>query len=141
MSRRGIVIGLHWAAFLLILIMIKGGVSTPWALWLFVGVVAAWEALTLAKGLIGRPGPKLSPGMRRAYPWMHRTLHILLALTALACLLRLAGHPLRYLDAWILLNITLAAGAFHGVFHVWRHTALYDNALRLILPRIMHKWL
>lgn len=141
MTRRGAIVALHWASFLLILIMIKGGVSSPWALWLFVGVVTLWEGMTLSKGLLGRPGPKLSPPLRRAYPWMHRGLHILLTLTALACLFRLAGQPLYYLDAWIMVNVTLAAGAFHGVFHVWRHTALYDNALHLILPRVMHRWL
>ncbi len=126
---------------MLILAMIKGGTSAPWVLWLFVATIVLWSGLTLAFGLLGRPGPKLSPRLRRAYPWMHRTLHILLALTAIAILFRLIGRPLWWLDAWVMLLITLGAGTFHGVFHFWRHTALYDNALRLITPRFMHKWL
>lgn len=121
--------------------MVKGGVSTPWVLWLFVAAVALWGGSALVFGLLGKAGPKLSPPLKRAYPWMHRTLHILLALTAVAIALRLLDRPLPYLDAWVMLLVTLAAGTFHGLFHFWRHTALYDRALHLITPRFMHKWL
>lgn len=141
MTRRNTVIFLHWACVFLILTMVKGGVSTPWVLALFVALTAIWSGITLVKGLMGRPGPKLSPTLKRAYPWMHRTLHILLALTAIAIAFRLAGRPLPFLDAWTLLLVTLSVGTFHGIFHFWRHTALYDNALRLILPRFMHHML
>lgn len=141
MTRRSLTIALHWLVVMLLLSMIKGGTSAPWVLWLFVIAVALWGGITLIKGLLGKPGPKLSPGLRRAYPWMHRALHVSLALTALAVLLRLIGQPLAWLDAWTLLLITLGLGTFHGVFHFWRHTALYDNALRLITPKAMHKWL
>ena len=136
---RTAVITLHWAAAFLILTMIKGGVSTPWVLALFVAIIALWLAITLIKGMRARPGPKLSPTLRKAYPWMHRALHLLLGLTALAILFRLIGQPLGWLDAWSLLLITMAAGAFHAIFQIWRHTALYDGALRLILPRRSHK--
>lgn len=138
MTQRNLVIALHWSSVFLILTMVKGGVSEPWVLALFAGIVALWSGMTLVKGLMGRPGPKLSAPLKRAYPWMHRTLHLLLALTAIAIMLRLIGHPLWFLDAWTLLLVTLGAGTFHGIFHFWRHTALYDNALRLILPRFMH---
>lgn len=141
MTRRNTVIFLHWACVFLILTMVKGGVSTPWVLALFVALTAIWSGITLVKGLMGRPGPKLSPTLKRAYPWMHRTLHILLALTAIAIAFRLADRPLPFLDAWTLLLVTLSVGTFHGIFHFWRHTALYDNALRLILPRFMHHML
>jgi cytochrome b561 len=141
MSRRALVIALHWSVVLLVLAMIKGGTSNPWVLGAFAGLVALWSGQALLFGLIGRAGPKLSPPLRRAYPWMHRTLHILLALTALAVALRLAGRPLPWLDAWTMLLVTLTAGTFHGLFHFWRHTALYDNALRLITPRFLHRML
>jgi len=141
MIQRNLVIVLHWSSVFLILTMVKGGVSEPWVLALFAGLVAVWSGMTLIKGLMGRPGPKLSPRLKRAYPWVHRMLHVLLALTAIAIVFRLVGHPLWFLDAWTLLLVTLAAGTFHGIFHFWRHTALYDNALRLILPRFMHSML
>lgn len=139
--RRNLVIALHWACVFLILTMIKGGVSTAWVLALFVGLVALWSGMTLVWGQMARPGPRLGPALRRGYPWMHRALHLLLALTALAILLRLLDRPLPFLDAWVMLLVTLSAGAFHGLFQVWRHTALYDNALAAILPRGMRKWL
>lgn len=126
---------------MLILSMIKGGVSAPWVLWLFVAAVVVWGGSALVFGLLGRPGPKLPPALRRAYPWMHRTLHLLLALTALAVLMRLAGRPLVWLDAWTMLLVCLGAGTFHGLFHFWRHNVLFDGALKLILPKWSHKWL
>ena len=141
MTRRAVVITLHWAVVFLILTMVKGGVSTPWVLALFVALVALWGAITLSRGMLGRPGPKLPPALRRAYPWMHRTMHALLALTAVAILMRLIGAPLGWLDAWTLLLVTLAAGTFHGLFHFWRHTALYDGALRLMTPKFVHRYL
>ena len=140
-SRRRLSVVLHWLSVMLVLIMIKGGVSSPWALWAFVAVTVLWSGMTLWNGLLGRPGPKLSPPMRRAYPWMHRLLHILLALTALAILARLMGRPLPWLDAWTLLLVTLCAGTFHGLFHFWRHNVLFDGALKLITPRVMPRWL
>ncbi len=138
MTRRSVVIFLHWSVVLLLLAMVKGGTSNINVLRAFAGIVVIWEAITLAKGLLGRPGPKLSPTVQRAYPWMHRLLHILLSLTAVAIIGRLLGHPIPFLDAWTMLLVTLGAGTAHGVFHFWRHTALYDNALRLILPKFMH---
>lgn len=138
MTRRSVVIVLHWSVVLLLLAMVKGGTSNAYVLAAFAVAVVVWSGLTLARGLIGRPGPKLSPAIRRAYPWMHRLLHILLALTAIAIFGRLLGTPVTYLDAWTMLLVTLGAGTAHGVFHFWRHTALYDNALRLILPKFMH---
>jgi len=139
--KRRIVKALHWSSALMIAMMVKGGTANPVLLWVFVGIIAVWAALTLTTGLLGKPGPKLSPGLRRAYPWMHRGLHVLLGLTAVAILFRLLGAPLVWLDAWVMLLLTLAAGTLHGLFHFWRHTALYDRALHLITPRVLHKWL
>lgn len=30
---------------------------------------------------------------------------------------------------------------FHAAFHIWRHVKLNDNALRIMLPRVLHRWL
>lgn len=141
MRQRGVVIALHWVVVMLILGMVKGGASSPWVLWIFVAAVTLWTGITIFHGLRAKPGPRLSYRVRRLYPWMHRALHTLLALTAIAILFRLIGRPLWWLDAWVMLVVTLGAGTFHGVFHFWRHTALYDNALALITPRFMHRWL
>ena len=36
------------------------------------------------------------------------------------------------------LTVLLFLGLLHGLFHLWRHTALFDGALRVILPKFMH---
>jgi len=141
MLRRATVIALHWPSVFSILSRVAGGASHPWVLILFVAIAPLWTGMMLARGRLSRPGPKLSAGFRRAYPWMHRTLHLLRALTASAIAFRLIGAPLRFLDAWMMLLVTLAAATFHSVFDVWRQTALYDKALRLMTPRLVHTWL
>ncbi|MGC1497908.1 MAG: hypothetical protein WA790_19040 [Sulfitobacter sp.] len=56
--------------------------------------------------MLAKLGPKLSPDLRRAFLYMHQSLHILLFLTAIAVL-----------------------------FHVWPYTALCGTALVQITPR------
>lgn len=140
MSRRGLTIWLHWGVFMMILAMIKGGSSAEVLRWAFVLTGTIWVGLALARGLLGRPGPKLTGTARAAYPWIHRGLYALLAISVAvngAALLGWAGKD----TAWNTLLVLLAAGALHGLFHFWRHTALYDGALMLMSPRFMHKYL
>jgi len=123
---------------MLILAMVKGGTSAEWVRWAFVACVAAWVVIALARGLIGKAGPKLGTRTRAAYPWMHRAIYV--ALTVSATLN--AGELLDWISpgpAWTSLLVLLGIGAFHGLFQFWRHNALYDNALRLITPKFMHK--
>ena len=137
MTRRSLHIVLHWAVFMLILAMVKGGTSADWVRWAFVASVALWVGIALTKGLIGKAGPKLGPRTRALYPWMHRALYGVLALSAALNAAELTGL-LSPGPAWTSLLVLLGLGAFHGLFQFWRHTALYDNALRLITPRFMH---
>lgn len=125
---------------MLILAMVKGGTSADWVRWTFVACVTAWVAIALAKGLIGKAGPKLGPATRAAYPWIHRAIYVALAVSAILN----AGELLGWISAgpaWVSLLVLLSIGAFHGLFQFWRHTALYDNALRLITPKFAHKYL
>ncbi|SLN23052.1 hypothetical protein [Pseudooctadecabacter jejudonensis] len=137
MTRRRLHIVLHWTIFMLILAMVKGGTSADWVRWAFVIATALWVAIAMVKGLIGKPGPKLGPATRAAYPWMHRALYLALAISAVLN----AGELTALIapgPAWTSLLVLLGLGALHGLFHFWRHTALYDNALRLITPRAFH---
>jgi superoxide oxidase len=136
--RRRATIVLHWSVFMLLLAMIKGGSAEPALRWAFVGAGAIWLVLTLRYGLLGKAGPKLQGGLRRAYPWMHRGLYACLAVAVGANAAALQGY-LADRIAWNSLLVLLGAGTFHGLFHFWRHNVLYDNALRMILPRFMHK--
>lgn len=138
MTQRRLTILLHWSLFMMLLAMIKGGSANEILRWSYVGAGALWLAVTGWRGMLGKPGPKLQGALRAAYPWMHRGMYAVLAVSVVANAAALAG--LASLDlAWNSLLVVLMAGTFHGLFHFWRHNVLFDNALRLMLPRFMHK--
>ena len=123
---------------MLVLIMVKGGTSAIYVRWAFVIGGAVWIGMTLVKGMMCKPGPKLGGKLRAAYPWMHRGMYALLAVTVAlnaGALLGLFAHD----TGWTALLVLLAAGTFHGLFHFWRHNVLFDGALRVMTPRFMHK--
>ncbi len=138
MTQRRLTILLHWSLFMLLLAMIKGGSANEILRWVFVGAGALWLGMTGARGMLGKPGPKLQGAWRQAYPWMHRGMYAAL-FTAVAlntaALLNWVSLDL----AWNSLLALLFAATFHGLFHFWRHNVLYDNALRMMMPRFMHK--
>lgn len=137
MSRRSLLITLHWLTAFLLLAMLKGGTGAPAVRWTFTLAATLWVAMALAKGLSGRPGPKLAGTARTLYRPMHIGLYALLAASAAlnaAELTRLIAPG----PAWTSLLVLLSAGTLHGLFHFWRHNALRDNALRTILPRSLH---
>lgn len=136
--RRRLTILLHWSILMLILVMIKGGTSAPLVRWAFVIGGTVWVGMALAKGMLGKPGPKLQGSLRAAYPWMHRGMYLLLGLAVVlnaAALVGLMPHD----TGWIALLVLLTAGTFHGLFHFWRHNVLFDGALRVMMPRFLHK--
>jgi len=140
MTRRRLTILLHWSTLLLVLMMVKGGTSDVVVRWLFVIGGAIWIGMALARGMMCKPGPKLQGPLRAAYPWMHRGMYALLALAVVlnaSALLGLAPHD----TGWVALLILLAAATLHGLFHFWRHNALFDGALRVMTPRFIHKYL
>ncbi len=138
MTRRRLTIILHWSTLMLVLVMVKGGTSEPWVRWTFVGGGAVWLGIAAVKGMRGKPGPKLTGTLRTAYPWMHRGMYLVLAVTVGlngAALMGWMPHD----TGWIALLVLLSAGALHGLFHFWRHNVLFDGALRVMTPRFMHK--
>ena len=130
---------------------------------IFVSFTLVWFAMYLRKGLASRPGPKLQSWARR----IHRPLHLVLiwglffiAVTGFllgltSSVLLMAGGVLptapplglpawndfvgyvHYLEFYSLALIVL----FHAGFHVWRHIKLRDNALRIMAPRMFHRYL
>ncbi|MEM9579397.1 MAG: cytochrome b/b6 domain-containing protein [Pseudomonadota bacterium] len=130
---------------------------------IFVTLSLAWYADYMRRGLASRPGPKLTGWMRRAHRWMHVTLiwglflvafgGFLLGLTS-SRLLKAGGFlpiapPLGLKDAnhivgkahiyqFYALGAVVAA---HALFHIWRHYRLRDNALRIMLPKALHRFL
>lgn len=129
----------------------------------FVTMVLVWYADYLRRGLAGRPGPKLPPVARVVHRWLHISLiwglfgvaltGFLLGLTS-ERLLKAGGilpfaPPLDFKAANAFIGkvhiyeyyLVAVIAAFHALFHIWRHTALRDNALRIMAPKRWHKYL
>jgi len=130
---------------------------------IFVSFALIWTVSLIRKGLVGRPGPKLSPKAKRLHQILHKTLIWGLfgvALTGfglgvtsayqlwagnivpigipldLPALNKLAGD-IHIIEFYILSVIAI----FHAGFHIWRHVTLKDNALRIMAPRVLHRFL
>ena len=140
MTRRNLVIVLLWSVLMLVLAMIKGGTANEVVRWVFVGAGGLWVGMALARGMLGKPGPKLTGAARAAYRPMHLGMYAALAAAIgfnAAELTGLIGPG----PAWNSLLVLLTAATFHGLFHFWRHTALFDGAFRTMTPRALHKYL
>lgn len=130
---------------------------------IFVTLALIWTGWTLRAGLQSRPGPKLR-GAARA---LHRPLHLtlvwglfavalggfLLGVTAsfqtMAGGIVPIGVPLNKPQAHDLIGVAhtcqfyalAGIAAFHTAFYVWRHVKLRDNALRIMTPKMFHRYL
>lgn len=139
-TRRTATICLHWTILVLLILLIAGGTVTAIA-WAFALSGLGMCALALICGLLNGPGPKLTGTLRRAHPWLSRAMYLGLGLVSAATLWGLLegtppGPGLAQLYFYL-----LAASALHGIFHLWRHTALMDGALRRITPTALHSML
>ena len=129
----------------------------------FVTLALVWTGFYLKNGLLSRRAPKLSPAGNKVHRAMHLTLvwgifavaftGFLLGLTSSTLLF--AGDivpiapPLGLPDANALIGkihaaefyILAAIMAFHASFHIWRHVRLRDNALRIMVPKLLHRFL
>ena len=92
----------------------------------------------LVLGLMNGPGPKLEGVFRAAHPWLSRIMYAALGLVSAATLWVMLGNKLPGPGLPELYFYLFSASALHGIFHLWRHTALGDGALRRITPKSMH---
>lgn len=129
----------------------------------FVTLCLLWTADYLRRGLASRPGPKLSPWARTTHQLLHKLLiwglfgialtGFLLGLTS-AVLLKAGGFlpiapPLdmkqanEIIGAVHIFEFYLVAliAVIHALFHIWRHVHLRDNALRIMTPKALHRFL
>jgi len=127
------------------------------------GVSAMWMGMYLRRGLASRPGPKLPGWARRMHPWMHKSL--IWGLPAMVLSGGLAGFAAPYAIKLfgvipvfpgigherlhgaledlheLCFNALLIALFAHVGFHLWRHYVVKDNALRIMAPKRVHKFL
>lgn len=130
---------------------------------IFVTMCLIWTADYLRRGLASRPGPKLPSWARRVHQWLHKALiwglfgvaitGFLLGLTSATVLwaggflpiapalnLKEANHIIGQIHIFEFYLLAAIAAA-HALFHVWRHCALRDNALRIMTPKALHRYL
>lgn len=130
---------------------------------IFVTLALVWTADYLSRGLASRPGPKLGPRARRLHAILHRVLiwglfgvaltGFLLGLTSQVLLLAGGIVPIapplglpqanKIVGLVHMMEFYLLAAiiAFHATFHIWRHVRLHDNALRIMAPRALYRFL
>jgi len=130
---------------------------------IFVVLALVWTADYLWRGLASRPGPKLPPWGRKLHQMLHKTLIWGLFLVAFTgFLLGLTSSTLLFAgdivpiappmglpkaNDWVgmvhsieFYGLALIAAA-HAAFHIWRHLKLRDNALRIMFPKVLHRFL
>ena len=134
--RRSFVIFAHWStAFLLAVLLIEGPTAPPAVVHLFAGISALWAASYLIfRGPLGTPGPSLTGALRGVHRAQHHALYLAMAAAAYFSLTALESET-----TGRALKVLLFLGLMHGAFHLWRHTALFDGALRTITPRVVHR--
>lgn len=129
----------------------------------FVVLCLAWTVDFLWRGMATNRTPKLPSWARSVHWWMHRIIvwglfgvaltGFLLGLTS-SRLLKAGGFlpiapPLGMKEANVWVGIVhiiefYALGVLivvHAGFHIWRHYRLKDNALRIMFPKRLHRFL
>lgn len=126
---------LHWGSLAFVILALTQGL-TPELRWGFVALCLLWAAGFALWGNLARPGPALTGLARRSFAPLHSALIAALVL----CAIMAVQAPDGPLDGPVRLAFLglLGGGLLHGIFHLWRHTALGDGALRNITPRFLH---
>lgn len=135
MTRRRFVIFAHWAtAFLLAILLIAGPSASVWLTAGFAALSGVWfTSYSLGHGPLGKPGPKLTGALRPVHRFQHHVLYFTMAAASVASSTVLEDNITGRAMAVLLL-----LGLLYGIFPLWRHTALFDGALRTIKPKFLH---
>ena len=136
MTRRRATIILHWANVVLLSLLIAGGLQPAVGL-AFAATGLAMTAIAFIRGLMSGPGPKLEGVMRSAHPILAWVMYAFLGITALNVALAIFGVMPEDAASRLVLGL-FGVMWLHAIFHLWRHTALGDGALRRIMPRVFH---
>ena len=132
---------------------------------MILGVVTLiWTVIYFRAGPLGRPGPKLSGWGKRIHRIVNSGLYWLLpstvltgAATGLTSTYPVLGFGVLPLNptGWgnvdlndlleevheLAFDATTLLIGLHIAFHLWRHIGLRDNALRIMAPKVLHRYL
>jgi len=125
----------HWSAAALIVLVLLTGLTDA-IRWALIVVALLWGLGYAVFGHLARPGPALTGIARSGFNAMHVVVLLGLEMAAVAAFFAENG-PLDGTVRVIFL-VALGLGLLHGIFHLWRHTALLDGALRNMTPRLLH---
>ena len=143
----------------------SAGLSTHAGMGMILAAITLiWTLIYFRGGPLGRPGPKLPDWGKRVHRIVNTGLYWLVPLTVLTG--GLAGLAADYPvlgfgviplnpSGWgtpglhevmediheIAFDVALYAIFAHLIFHIWRHVWLKDNALRIMVPKRLHKYL
>ncbi|WP_298843475.1 hypothetical protein [uncultured Roseobacter sp.] len=132
--RRNATILLHWSVLILLMLLLAAGTGSAVLSWLFGVAGLAMCSLAVVFGLLNGPGPALAGTLRRVHPWAHRGMYLFLGICSVSVLAARFGLTLPGPAPRELLIGLLGAGLLHGIFNLWRSSALNDGALRRMLP-------
>ena len=135
--RRSATITLHWLNFVLVILLVAGG-PIPFLAWAFALSGLAICAIAAVAGLMNGPGPKLTGTLRIAHPWLSRAMYLGTGVVSTITVWVMLGGNWGRPSLSELYFYMLSASSLHAIFHLWRHTALGDGALRRITPTMLH---
>ena len=135
--RRTATITLHWLNFVLVILLVAGG-PVPVLAWAFALSGLAICTIAAVSGLMNGPGPKLQGGLRAAHPWLSWAMYLGTGVVAAITIRVMLGGDWGGPSLPELYFYMLSASSLHAIFHLWRHTALGDGALRRITPLTLH---
>lgn len=123
MTRRHFVTFAHWATtFLLADFLMKGPDVSLRKMAGIAGLTGIWFAnYAIERGLLEKPDPKLVGVLRLNYRLQYHALYSARAAGALASVTVLEASAKGHV-----LIVLLYFGFLHGVFHLWRDTAVFD---------------
>lgn len=139
--------------------------STHAGVGMLLGIVTLiWMVIYFRNGALGRPGPKLPGWGKRVHRIVNTGLYWILPLSVvtgglagLAADYPVSGFGIVPLNptGWgsaslhdlieevheLAFDATITMIFAHIAFHLWRHFGLKDNALRIMAPKRLHKFL
>ena len=135
--RRTATITLHWLNFVLVILLVAGG-PIPFLAWSFALSGLAICTIAATRGLLNGPGPKLQGAVRAAHPWLSWAMYLGTGAVAVITIWVMTGGDWGGPSLSELYFYMLSGSSLHAIFHLWRHTALGDGALRRITPAAVH---